>query len=513
MKKIFYFTALAVLGLLPAGCYEDKGNYDYTDIGDVTLDVASGIYEYNVMLGDRLTIPMKVTSEVAEAQLEYIWERNEGGSFIELGTGKDFDRNVGPDEYFPSYGEYRIRLKAVRTYGERVAEAYSPLILLTVGGESGLMVLHGNDTESDVGVIQDPDFTVRAGVDIQKKVVHNLYSTANGEKLPGKGVLAVQHHASSGTIETNKVYIVTDRGAVYAGSAGFRKEGDYADMFLSVPGAPPLYKGKPEAFGFYMTSKALIDDGDVFVLNGIYNFKFNVKTGITGLSNYKLSKYSYLDTFAYVFDMNSRRFVMVSLQGTTPTWMSTYSSPDGPFDVNDVKADLLYFDRGGAAGHFLGVFEEDDGDIFIGEVNFAATNQPGDYFAHAKYDIGKLPAFGSAKFHAFGSASSMCYYATDSGIYQYAVLGSGGTTTGRKLMMGVNELPISGEITMMKMMRSRMTGNSAYQHRDKMLIVGTYENGVGTLHAIVLDIISGSAVSHKTFTGFGRIYDANLKSL
>ena len=40
MKK--YMFLLAILSILQAGCYEDKGNYDYTTVDEVTIE---GEYE------------------------------------------------------------------------------------------------------------------------------------------------------------------------------------------------------------------------------------------------------------------------------------------------------------------------------------------------------------------------------------------------------------------------------------------------------------------------------------
>ncbi len=510
MRKIVYHTFLAALAFVAWGCYEDKGNYDYTDIGDVSLDIESGVYAYRVMLGDRLAIPATVTAENPGQALEYAWEVAVQGAFSEFAEGRDLDHIMGPDEHFPTYGEYKIRLKAVRTIDGLAAEAYSPVVTVTVSGESGLMVLHGDDTQSDIGVIQDPDFILEAGTRIDERVIYDNYSASNGAKIPGKGMIAVQHH--TGAAATSHVYVVTDRTALFAAAAGLVREGGYADLFMSLDGTEPLYQGKPEAFGFYGSYRAVIDGGDLFTM-GNASPKFSIRTEFIGMADYKASEYSYLDTRGYIFDMLSRRFFSASIQGGTSTPVTSYHSTKGPFNVNDMQADLLFFDRGGASGHFMGVFKKDDGGIFLGEINFDAKDDATGTYAHARYSPDNLAEFASARFHAFGSNASMCYYATAGSVYQYAVLGGSGTTTAMKLMTGAEPVALTGEVTMMKILAPRVAGGGTYQYQDRMLIVATYENGAGTLHAFVLDPLSGSALTHKQFTGFGRIADANLKTM
>lgn len=521
MKKIFYFTAFAILALLPCGCYEDKGNYDYSDIGEVTVDVKSGVYEYNVMMGEHLTIPMAVTSDIPESDLEYMWEGvTYNGKFFDLTEGRDFDSPVGPDDYFASYAEYTLRLRVSWKVNGRPANSYSPLITVSISGETGLMVLHGNDTESDIGVIQEPEFLMKEGVQINPKLTLNNFSTVNGFKLPGKGKILIQQHAAGADVDACHVYIITDQTAIYAGAEGFAKKGDYFDLFYTMGGVPPQGKGKPQRFGFYAAKTVLIDDGEMFMLIASSSTaKFDVPQEFIGLPGCKVSPLSYLAPNAYLFDVEKKRFFKCYID-TTPWYPQLYDSPHGAFNINDMKADLLHFDFLDTSGRYLGVFRGDDNEIFIGEINFAASGTAASPYAYAKYGILNLPGFETAKLHAFGNNGSMCYYATDTaapgnavkGVFQYAVLGESGTTQAKKLMLNSSEIEMSGEVTMMKVLKSRPF-DSTYQHSGVMLLVGTYENGVGTLHAILLSEMTGQAVSHKTFTGFGRISDANLKTM
>ena len=514
MKKIFYFTAFVFLAFLQWGCHEDKGNYDYVNFEDITVDVTSEIYEYRTSFGEHLVIPMTVTTDVPESELEYTWEVGASSRFSTFAEGKDLDYVVEAG-HFPEYGTFFARLKVARQMKGYAAAVFSPLIRITVSGESGLMVLHGNDSESDIATITHSDFIIRAGTQVAQNVVHNLYSSSNnGGKIPGKGITVIQQHTRFISADFSDIYVITDRTSLVAVPAGLVKKSDYLDIFHSLPGYSPLCKGDPQRFQFFNSSRVILDGGDLFVMNGTTNPKFSMRNEFNGLPNYKISKHSYLNTTSYMFEENMRGFISASTQNAGTLSYVTYNSTKGPFNVGDMQADLLFLDRGAAsASNYMGVFKEDDGTIFIGEINFAARDEVGNTFAHDKYDIADLPEFESAKFYAVGANSSLCYYATGTSVYQYALLGQSKTTTGKKLVMGTEQVPFSGEVTMMKVLRPLASGADTYQYHNQMLLVGTYENGVGTLHAIILDLLSGSALSHKTFTGFGRIADANLKSL
>lgn len=520
MKNIIYGVSLSLLCVLFAGCYEDKGNYDYVSIGNVSVDVTSGIYTYNAQLGQHLPpIAMTVTTnDVDQSQLKYVWELKNNAVFIEIDDqrNKDFDRAFGPDDYFNTYTTYIARLKI--SWEERGVEfsAYSPLINFVLSGETGLMLLHGNETENDIGLIVDEQFMIVAETYAVPKIAYDSYSSANGgQKIPGHGIQIQQRHNQWSNATNSSVYVITDQTAFFAFSTSLIRQGEYDDLFYSRPGYI-YHHGKPSKVMFNGSSNSsVIDDGMLFA-NGSSNPRFAAPVELAALPDYRLSKYSdYSGVNAhFCFDENSRRFVTIGVTSSATT-ATLYDSPEnGPFNLNNMKADLLYLGNGGlvdAGSNYLAVMKS-DAETFIAELRTSGSDQPGDTYARHKYLTATLPEFANARFHAFGLTNTMCYYTTANDIYQYAVAGSSGIGNGMKLQLDGAPIAISGEITMMKILRPIETGASTYQYHKRMMIVGTYESGVGTLHAILLDEGSGHALSHKTFTGFGRIYDANLKS-
>jgi len=537
MKKIFYFTVWMALLMLTKGCYTDKGNYEYAVMGDVTIDVTSAMYSYSAILGEHLNIPMTVTTaKVSESSLEYTWEIASSNTFIEISDqkAKDFDRILGPDDYFPGNATFHIRLKVSWQENRGTIRAYSPLIAVTISGRRGLMVLHGNDTESDVGIISNTIFAIAAATDIGNDVIFDIYSRANnGAKIPGRGVSIIQHNGNASNATNSWIYMITQemgsprQSCVFASLVNFTKQGDYDDLFMTSAFGNKYHKGDPWAFQFGATNRALIDGGDFFFTNTSLYPKLGAPYTFALLPDppgYRFSRHSYLLVntlgMSHCFDEIRRGFVSIDPTRAPPA-VITYTSTTGPFVPNDMQADLLFFDQGGSLGAatastncFLGVFRDDFQNLFIAELIFS-DSPPGGSQAQFRYEVSGLPNFAAAKFYALGSANTMCYYATSEGVYQFAAMGLGGLISGGRLKMegtGV-EVPLSGEITMMKIIRNRSTTGGVYQFHNRMMIVGTYENGVGTLHAIQLNQVSGNVVNHWQFPGFGRIYDANLKWL
>ncbi|MCL2562024.1 MAG: PKD-like family lipoprotein [Rikenellaceae bacterium] len=531
MKRSFYITAVALLTFVFSGCYKDKGNYDYISLAEVTIETTSGIYTFNQKLGDHLTIPMTVTVRggISESDLTYQWDFKNSAVFRDLEghTGKNFDRDLGPDGYFNTYGTFITRLRATWVENGFTFEAFSPLISIVLSGDPGLMVLHGDNTGLDVGMVIDNMFLVLAASSTTEKVVYNSYSSVNGSRIPGEGITVIQQDNTN--VANAWCFVLTDLGMVFFEPVNFQKLGDYDDLFFSVSGRK-YYQGKPEAI-FCWSPRAVIDSGDIF-----YQFagsQFGLRTefiwsGVNYLPEYKVSKHAIFAngrgiTNLVAFDELQRRIIRFGTLSTGGSsnvlWL--FDSNNGPFNLNNMQADLLHLSWGGMISNqdnFVGVFKDDTDELFLGEFRVTGADAVNNTWAQFKYSVDLLPNFADAKFYGFGITNNLCYYATDNAVYQFGLAGATGTTVGRKLLYGIDspvDFPFSGEITMMKVFRpslSSMTAATYYHLYGEVLLVGTYENGEGTLYAIRLSQGNGNAISYKSWGGFGRIYDADLKT-
>ena len=136
---------LAILSIFQVGCYEDKGNYDYTTVDEVTIE---GEYElvYRLKMGERLSIPITLElNGFDESQLEFKWEfaiQNKlNPEYHLLSTSKDFDEEItlAPANYDLRYSIMNTAtgLTTYKRFNVEVTDAiskYTYLLLCKVPG-------------------------------------------------------------------------------------------------------------------------------------------------------------------------------------------------------------------------------------------------------------------------------------------------------------------------------------------------------------------------------------------
>lgn len=72
MKKHIFTVFCLIAAALLGGCSEDKGNYDYTAVDDISIDLPSS--SYNVVSGGKLQIKPTLTHSIQANDLSYEWE-------------------------------------------------------------------------------------------------------------------------------------------------------------------------------------------------------------------------------------------------------------------------------------------------------------------------------------------------------------------------------------------------------------------------------------------------------
>jgi len=520
MKKI-YITFL--IASLLSGCYIDKGNYNYSELKDLKIDLP--FENYDVGIGKSLSITPTITTTLDESDLSYQWEIGDYSetvdnyyTFLKLTDGKNLNHNFNLSEHMKGPGTYKIRLRVNQKSTSR--SFFSSLITINLKSEySGLIILHGDDNQSDIGLLQASEFLVNAGT-IKTSVTPDLYSQVNSEKIQGKGKSIIQSYTYYlDDVNRTTVVAITDKGAVWAKYADLSKGGDWNSMFN-----PGINSGKPE---FYHTQGQVVyavDNGKIFLRQN---------------NNYSIFPIPVLATASYTagspffevsgrvqgffFDKILRGFVVTTnIYGYT-----SFSSNAGDyfkqistsnyFNLSSMNANLLHVDKGGQAGNYMAVMKEDNGNKYLAQINWAASSDAN--IPVARYDMNVLPEINDSKFFAFGDdQAAMCYYASSYNIYRFTAL-PGNSLEGkfnRLQMENGSPISIDGEITMLKVLKPlKNTGGSLkvnYHNYNKILLVGVYKNGKGTLYSFNIKEATGDVITYKTFTGFDKIYDANLKA-
>ena len=161
-------------------------------------------------------------------------------------------------------------------------------------------------------------------------------------------------------------------------------------------------------------------------------------------------------------------------------------------------ADLLHWDTGGKYGLLAVMQGENNGPVFIAEMNSTATNSSD--FPKYKYDLSHIGdvAGGEVVAWTFGENQiNMGYYATARGVYHFA-LDEGNRINPTKLTMENNaEVIFEGEITFIKILKPRAIGGKSYYKNNVLMVVGAYggTSGSGKLYSLELDPNSGKVKS------------------
>lgn len=513
-RTLSYLLAAVML----TSCYKDKGNYSYTSLYNFSLDTTTLSTRYDIVLGDTLKLNPVINTTVTESELAYHWEVfNAADTFKTISTDRQLRYKAGPSADIPSPGDYKMRLRVENKADHR--QLYSDVIQLRVSGTVGLLVLHGNNTESDIDLLVAPQFLVNAG-NVPVSHHHHYYSETNGSKIAGKGVQII--HSVSQVLSSNadRCYIVaiTDKDMVLAHYTALEKKGDYRSLFMG-----PTYKGQPQAFQLFNNYVELyLDGGQLFLENSTTGNKF--VTGVTpanaNIAPYIIQAITNNSNKIVAFDQTAKKFYGITnvYEGGSASSFPL-SSPTAIFNTGNMNADLVYMDHGSRNNRVLAVFRN-GATRFLAELDFETTtlnDQP-----VAKYDMNALPEISNALFHAFGDNQiNMCYYATSSSVYQYAVNNGNALSATPLAMQNGAPLTFSGEITMMKILKPLRlfkdwaTGISpfSYYNYNKVMLIATYEGNVGTLHSLQIDELTGKVISHQQYTGFDRIADANIKGI
>lgn len=521
MRTIYYLFAL----LLLVGCYKDKGNYDYSDLDAMKISLPFTSYE--VGAGKQLSIDPVVETAIPDSDIQWQWDvtftpSNSYIGFYKFAEGKKLDHVFSLSDLMPSTGTYSIRLHAKQISSGR--EFYSPVTTLRITSEyTGLMVLHGDDTQSDIGLLQATDFRITEGT-METVSIPNLYSSLNNnQKIPGKGISVVQTvTAYLYDINRARVVALTDEDAAWISYADFSKLGTWDDMFM--PGVNP---GQPQSILPQGQVVYAVDGGQLFGrLNGSYEVFPVPLPGAQGY--YAATPFFEVGTNAriqgFFFDKNTRGFVtctnMYNFSGFSDKVTSGISQVVTAkyFNMAAMNADLVYVDRGARQNHYLAVMKEANGNKYLAELDWSAAADADIPFA--KYDMQVLPNINDAKFHAFGNNQvAMCYYATPTKVYRYTA-NNGETLAGKsnelRLQNG-DPIVFDGDITMMKILKPLQNTSGSlmvnYYNFNKIMLVAVYKNNQGTLYSLKLDESTGDVISYTTYTGFNKIYDADIKGL
>lgn len=185
---------MVLLALLAAGCYEDKGNYDYSQLPEVTVTGLKS--EYTAYMAEPFRIPVTVEIKNGDpANFSYEWKVN--GKVVS--TEKDLDVIVDFPAKTGMYGQYDVidnetGVRTINFFTVSVSSAFKNgwLILSDLGDKSQLCFMRNDNV-----------------------FVENAYHTYNNEYLSG-GAFALCEHFLPWSSTTGQVFIACRKAPGYS---------------------------------------------------------------------------------------------------------------------------------------------------------------------------------------------------------------------------------------------------------------------------------------------------------
>lgn len=240
MKRI---STLLLALLTLSSCYEDKGNYDYKDIQELTVSIPRDS-EYS--LGDMIEIETTVTPSIDDDLSNYTIEwyiddetRDEWNGSLKFEWEVDMI-TTGAQKFTLAITDNRTDVTYYSDYESYITlnspfvSTYNFLILSDDGGDSKLgYVAYTERTSRPDPVIP----TNSVSYPTAWKVYYDVYATQNGGKKLGTGPISIQEHYrtvdpdSDASLKTGQYCIFQQSGAIDIDRDYLQDDVVFSDMF------------------------------------------------------------------------------------------------------------------------------------------------------------------------------------------------------------------------------------------------------------------------------------------
>jgi len=513
MKKSFQLLLICIAAAAFAGCYADKGNYDYTEIGAFYIDTEGTTTNFTVSMFERLEISPKVVFEGGDANLTYLWKAYPTPTSslisINISTEKNLSEiiTIAPQTYFLEFSATDVNTgrKATFRYDLRVEAT-----------DAGMMVLYERNGLTDFGLIT-PTFIF--GNATQDKVSLDIYTSTNPDyPLTGRPVGI----GGNKTTQVEHITICTHNDIVRLSTLDYSITHYFSDLVLEP--IPPAQRN----IVFYFCPQAMTITANRDVSNGSeqfmnHNVLYNRANATSSAHMYfnetipnppvalDLAPFMAIDglCYAYVFDRNSNRLMSSNTIGGAALQNLT-QEPGVP--IPDM--DIVYMGRcAGGYGYAISIiFKGKGADENKRYFYIAEGIIPGPYLL--KGDISAYTGIVQAELFTMAMQGPVAYYVANNKIYQIRFNPIAGTVEDQ----AVEAWPgAAGEtITAMEFLRhpGRNLGLTGLGILDKYLFVATYNGTQGKVYVFEVNLqTDGSLVQTPVgvYSGFGKVKGFSFK--
>ena len=438
MKNINrYIFLLPAVVLLAAGCYKDKGNYDYKDEPVFTVELPQ--YTYSVRaLPDPVVIRPDIKTDTPESDLSYLWtifQSYASAEYTEI-VVDTISREKNLDWVVPlDAGIYNLVLR-VQDDVKGLQYFQRAQLTVTTQFSRGFYVLKedGNNCDLDLFYLaegtatpEDPIFNCvegktgrpMTGKPLSFNIVYD-YSFLNDEtgKFNTTRSMNVVTEDDMWVINSLDMNVVYNHDTFFYGDVPDEKpiavvDNYYAVCYFSDRGHYDSYQAPQESYG------GVEGAGKMGVVNNPDD-----KGLVANPHAFYLPFYAAGATYygaVFVYDEKNGRFLYVNYDGTPTLFRDTGGSQDD-YKPNGIPHKMLYYGGSNIANTFYtwGVFGDKDNAakryLYQLKVGFGVTNNP----IVGVTELGTDKKFSRATHYAVNETSALVmYFVCDNQLYMY----------------------------------------------------------------------------------------------
>jgi hypothetical protein len=504
-KYFCYTLCLLILSLVFAGCYKDKGNYNYTTINKINVTDPAAESRIYIYQGDTLKLSPQVNQTISTEGLTYLWFAYNNSPNSSYALPKDTIAQTSSLNYvidpniFVLGESYKLTMKVTDPKTGVSSFIFYDLTIANKLAEGWMLLEERASGSGDISMIL-PNNTIE----------RNVYSSINPSSPLGKpvAVCATTFSVTDDLSPSGKrIYLLTENDGLELDALTMQKKFPFGYLYFAAPSVVKptfqgwtayLYRDNP-----YQRMGVSVNNGKVHVnlvggFPGIKkwgealstpegSFDYDMAPDIAGATTYSA-------TYPVVmFDKKYKRFYSV---GTTKL-ASFPEAASTVFDMNNVGLDLLRLDSSSVTDVWNAVMK-DPATSTPYLLQFKTVATAADPVITLSKTAMNAPGLVNTNVITASTLTPHIYYASGNSIFKYE--------TTSNTSVNAYSFP-SGENVVQMEYQKAVPGIG-----ESRLVVATWNGTEGKVYYFSISPLGDLGASYSNmFTGFAKIVDMAYK--